>query len=383
MYFLFILAYCSTLLVCFVFQFFWSLLNISCVLSILASILLLKSLITFTIIILNSFCNRLSILFFHLAHISLPSHFVFLWLVSILHVSGYYFFLLLFALWWMKPSKKFVQGSWGETSLVSGAGLCPSGGQGHAQEDFKKDGAVFLPYWLFGWGISVLEYIDYWVRLMAASGRAHANENSFRIPAAGVFVPAISHSYSHLCRRLFNTSRCVWPILLWVHCPPTPAPGSGAQKPCVHPSRLKSLVLLVLWNSCDQTPLASKGRFSLGFSSHCQIPRLKILTWGSGVSVLWENFCGTMLFQFVGSSSNRYGIRFYHCAPPSILLWLLFCFGYKVSFLVGSSGFPFFFFFWWFFSSHLWFLCFCKDRWTLSLFTIFSHLSHLLPLGLI
>ena len=41
----------------------------------------------------------------------------------------------------------------------------------------------------------------------------------------------------------------------------------------------------VLWNSCDQTPLAFKARFSVGSSSHCQTPRLGSLMWGSELSL--------------------------------------------------------------------------------------------------
>ena len=35
----------------------------------------------------------------------------------------------------------------------------------------------------------------------------------------------------------------------------------------------------------------------LGLSSQCQTPRLGSLTWGSELSLLWENFCDIILFQ--------------------------------------------------------------------------------------
>ena len=69
---------------------------------------------------------------------------------------------------------------------------------------------------------------------------------------------------------------------------------------------------------------AFKARFS-GCSSFCyQSPRLGSLMWGSGLSLLWENFCGVIIFQFVGCPLSRYGICFYcDCAPPTLLLWFL------------------------------------------------------------
>ena len=45
-------------------------------------------------------------------------------------------------------------------------------------------------------------------------------------------------------------------------------------RPCVYPPRVKFLFPPVLWNSCDQTPLAFKTGFSGGSSSQFQIPRL-------------------------------------------------------------------------------------------------------------
>ena len=40
--------------------------------------------------------------------------------------------------------------------------------------------------------------------------------------------------------------------------------------------------------------------------------------WSSELSLWWENFCGIIVFQFVGHSHHRYGIWFYpDCAPTS------------------------------------------------------------------
>ena len=79
-------------------------------------------------------------------------------------------------------------------------------------------------------------------------------------------------------------------------------------RPCVCPPRVEFLFLPVLWNSCDHTLLAFKARFSGGSSSNCQTHRLGILTWDSGLSRLWQNFCGVIIFQFVGCPPSEYGI---------------------------------------------------------------------------
>ena len=42
----------------------------------------------------------------------------------------------------------------------------------------------------------------------------------------------------------------------------------------------------LLWNSCNQTPLAFKARFSGGSDSYCQTLRLGSLTLGSELSLL-------------------------------------------------------------------------------------------------
>ena len=55
-----------------------------------------------------------------------------------------------------------------------------------------------------------------------------------------------------------------------------------------------SLFHPVLWNSCNQIPLAFKVRFPRGPQSLCQIPRLGSLMWGSEPSQQWEDFFGIL-----------------------------------------------------------------------------------------
>ena len=50
------------------------------------------------------------------------------------------------------------------------------------------------------------------------------------------------------------------------------------RRPCVHPSRVKSLFPPVRWSSCTQAPLAFKVKCSRDSSSWCQTPRLGSLT---------------------------------------------------------------------------------------------------------
>ena len=113
------------------------------------------------------------------------------------------------------------------------------------------------------------------------------------------------------------------------------------MRPCVHPPRVESLFLPVLWSSYDQTLLAFKARCSGGSFSWCQTPKLGSLMWGSDLSLLWENLCDIIIFQFVGRPPDRYVRWFYRdCAPPTISLWFLLCFGEVDPPLNGQCSVP-------------------------------------------
>ena len=142
---------------------------------------------------------------------------------------------------------------------------------------------------------------------MAASKRAHANEYS----------PELPHHH-HQCPCPYSEPQLPPPPAS-AGDPPILAGKSGPvyyevtaffpwvlvhTRPCVRPPRMEFLFPPVLWNPCDQNPLAFKARFSGGSSSHCQTPRLGSLTQGSELSLLWENFC----FQFLGHPPGMYGI---------------------------------------------------------------------------
>ena len=136
--------YCSSLF----FSSSRSSLNVSCIISILASILFLRSLIIFTIN-LNYSSGRLAIFIslscsgFHLVPLSGTYSFsTSFWLTfcdcsfcSTGRRSG-----SSVCPCWLRPSKRFVQASWWEGwfwPVVGRAGFRPSGAQGHVQGVFK------------------------------------------------------------------------------------------------------------------------------------------------------------------------------------------------------------------------------------------------------
>ena len=137
---------------------------------------------------------------------------------------------------------------------------------------------------------------------------------------AGRFLTTMPPGKSHQC--LFPHSE-PQPLPASTGDPPVPGGRSGPGshevtaffpwvlvhlKPCVCPPRVEFLFPAVLWNSCGQTPLAFKARFSGNSFSCFQTPRLGSLTCGSELSLLWENFCDIIIFQFVGCPPGGYGI---------------------------------------------------------------------------
>ena len=68
-----------------------------------------------------------------------------------------------------------------------------------------------------------------------------------------------------------------------------------------------SLFHPVLWNSCNQIPLAFKVRFPRDSQSLCHIPRLGSMMWCPELSQQRENFA-IIILQFVGHPPGGYGI---------------------------------------------------------------------------
>ena len=63
---------------------------------------------------------------------------------------------------------------------------------------------------------------------------------------------------------------------------------------------LQESVSPVLWQFCNQIPLASKVKFPGSSQSLYQIPRLENLLWVLEISQQCENFFGIIVLQFVG-----------------------------------------------------------------------------------
>lgn len=78
-----------------------------------------------------------------------------------------------------------------------------------------------------------------------------------------------------------------------------------------------------LRKSCNQALLAFKAKILWALHLLLDL-RLGSLTWGSELSLLWDSFCGIIIFWFVGGPSGAYGSRFYHDSTPlTRFLWLL------------------------------------------------------------
>ena len=189
--------------------------------------------------------------------------------------------------------------------------------------------AVFLPHLLFGLRrpSTGAYWLLGWARSRWENGGLQESSRRWvlhRITATSVLVPTVSHSLPPPPQETLQYQQVglAQPLMrspLFSLCP-------GAHETRVPPPRVEFLFPPVLWDSSDQTPLVFKARFSRGSSSHCQAPMLESLTWGSELSLLWVNFCGKIIFQFVGHPSSVYGIWFYHdCVPLTVWLWLLLC----------------------------------------------------------
>lgn len=134
----------------------------------------------------------------------------------------------------------------------------------------------------------------------------------------GIFMPmSICWSYQRVCPRcepqLPPAFRGHPPILAGRSAPASYEVTAffpwvlGCTPPCVCPPRAALLLPPVLWNSSNQTLLVFKARFCGGTSSCCQTPRLGHLTWGSGLPLLWQNFCDVIGFLFAHCPPSEYG----------------------------------------------------------------------------
>ena len=111
--------------------------------------------------------------------------------------------------------------------------------------------------------------------------------------------------------RLLDTHRPVWLSLLWGHC-------SFLLGPCAHkvlfaPFCLPRVCFPVLWNFCNQIPLAFKVKFPGSSQFLRWIPRLGNLLRALEFSQQCRNFFGIIVLQFVG------------CLPSGSVVGLTYC----------------------------------------------------------
>ena len=111
-----------------------------------------------------------------------------------------------------------------------------------------------------------------------------------------------------------------------------------STRPCVHSPRVEFLFPPVLRSSCTQPLLAFKARCSRGPSPQCQTPRVGSLIWGSELSLLWENFCDTIVIQFMGCPPGEL-IILQVCPSFCLIGFLLYVFGCRISFLGRFQSF--------------------------------------------
>ena len=189
-------------------------------------------------------------------------------------------------------------------------------------------GLCFCPVGCLVWGVPALEPTGCWVgpglgEIKAVSRRAHANQYSPE-PPPPVFVPTVNYSHPYLCRRplqlpagrsgpgsyeitaVFTGSWCTWDLV------------------CTSKSRFSVFPSPVEFPQSNPTGLQSQ--FLWGILFALPDPQAGEAVSGSELSLLWENFCGIIIFQFVGHLPSVCGIWFHcDCAPPTISFWLLLC----------------------------------------------------------
>ena len=210
-------------------------------------------------------------------------------------------------------------------------------------------GAVFLPCWLFGLRCpstgpyTLLDGARSWLE----NGGLQEGSHQWVLPrntSSSVSVPSVSHScplppHEALQYQQVYLVQALMKSLLfipWV---------LVCTKPRVCPPIVEFLFPLILWNSCNQTPMAFKGRFSGGSSSHCPTPRLGSLTWGlrtftSVEELLWYNYfavCGSptrWVWNLIWSWLHP---SYHHILAASLSLDVWYHFWYVLAFFSPSG----------------------------------------------
>ena len=137
-----------------------------------------------------------------------------------------------------------------------------------------------------------------------------------------------------LCRRPYNASMYVWLSVLWGHC----FFPRGSWCILCAPSKRGVSVSLSPVEFLKSYLVALQNQIIWGLLPHCHIARLKSLMQGSELSLLWNNVCAIIIFQFVNHPLSVHGIWVYHnCAHPTISFWLFPCLWMLCIFLVETD----------------------------------------------
>ena len=221
-------------------------------------------------------------------------------------------------------------GGWSCVLSLWWAGLCVGSmfvKQLFTQEDFKQPIWWWVrlcsrPVFCLAWGIPALEPTGCWVGLglgeeMVASRRAHVTEYSPELLPPVSLSPQWATAATHLQGDTPILAGKSGPVSYEVI---TFFLGSWCTQDSLKPPWVEFLYPSVMWNSCSQSPLAFKTRYSGGSSSQCHNSILGSLTWGWELSLLWENFCIITIFYFVGHPPDMYGIWFLSWLCPSFSL---------------------------------------------------------------
>lgn len=131
--------------------------------------------------------------------------------------------------------------------------------------------------------------------------------------------PTVEWSWPLPPRRLSKSTHSSCPNSYWV---PSLPSDPVYMNTCVWPS--------VWWCSFTQGPLAFNAKWSGGYYSQGQIPRLGRLMWASELSLLWENLSDIVIFTFGCCPSRMYDIYIAKMPLLSSYCGLFFVFGCRI-----------------------------------------------------
>ena len=149
------------------------------------------------------------------------------------------------------------------------------------------------------WGDQTLDPNSCFLGLMSPSRKAHINRHlpELLLPVSlNPSEPSFPHSPEWGLSILAHRSGTV-SYGLTTFFPMDP----GAHETLCAPSTSGVFISL----NTVEFPLAYRSSFSGDSSSCCQTPRLRSLIWSSEASLLYDNLCGIIVFQFVSCLPSK------------------------------------------------------------------------------